>query len=58
MALTGAQVQGSESAKVVIIEFADFQCPFCGEYARTVYPQLIRQLVDAGKQVRVSKSPA
>ncbi len=29
-------VTGGENAKVTIIEFSDFQCPFCGRAAKTV----------------------
>ena len=31
-----APVTGGDSAKVTVIEFSDFQCPFCGRAAKTV----------------------
>jgi protein-disulfide isomerase len=31
---------GSAHAKVAVIEFSDFQCPFCGRFARDVFPSL------------------
>ncbi len=31
-----APYSGSENAKVTIVEFSDFQCPFCGRGAKTV----------------------
>jgi len=40
---------GSGTAKVAMVEFSDFQCPFCGRYAREVYPKLRHDYVDAGK---------
>ncbi len=41
-----ARRQGSPN--VAIVEFADFQCPFCGQYARDTYPQLQREFVETG----------
>jgi protein-disulfide isomerase len=41
--------QGATTAKVAIIEFSDYQCPFCGRYAKDTYPQLIKDYVDVGK---------
>jgi len=32
----GSPMKGSKSAKVVIHEFSDFQCPFCSQAAKTV----------------------
>jgi protein-disulfide isomerase len=32
-----------------VIEYADFQCPACGAFARTVEPQLIEDYVKTGK---------
>ena len=40
---------GAKTAKVVVQEFADFQCPICAEYVRSVEPQIIKDYVDTGK---------
>ncbi|HYN06699.1 MAG TPA: DsbA family protein [Vicinamibacterales bacterium] len=34
--------------QVALVEFSDFQCPFCGQYARETYPQIIRDFVETG----------
>jgi protein-disulfide isomerase len=34
--LTGKTARGNENAKVVIVEFSDFQCPFCGRVQQTI----------------------
>ncbi|AEB46010.1 DsbA family protein [Micromonospora maris] len=39
---------GEPDAPVVVIEYADFQCPFCGKHARETAPRLIREYVDRG----------
>lgn len=40
---------GSPTAPVVIVEWGDFQCPFCGAFARDTQPALLAQYVDTGK---------
>ena len=42
---------GSKVAKVVIVEYSDFHCPFCRRHAREVLPRLKRDFIDTG-QVR------
>ncbi|MGK2881114.1 MAG: DsbA family protein [Mycobacterium sp.] len=40
--------QGSVTAPVTFIEFADFRCPFCAQFARTTEPHLIDKYVNDG----------
>lgn len=42
-------VKGNAGAKVKIIEFADFRCPFCERFFSQTEPQLIKDYVDTGK---------
>ena len=49
VSLSGAQVSGSRGAKVAMIVYSDFQCPFCGKFARETLPAVERQYVDSGK---------
>lgn len=39
---------GKQDAPVVLIEYADFQCPFCGRFSRETQPDLIHDYVDKG----------
>ncbi|GAA2291910.1 thioredoxin domain-containing protein [Streptomyces atrovirens] len=39
---------GRADAPVVMIEYSDFQCPFCGRFARETKPELLRSYVDKG----------
>ena len=38
----------TKDALVTIIEFSDFQCPFCGRYTRETAPGLRAEFVDTG----------
>ena len=49
ISVTGEPFKGAANAKVAVIEFSDFQCPFCGRYDKETYPQLIKDYVDTGK---------
>ncbi|MDG4860783.1 thioredoxin domain-containing protein [Streptomyces sp. T-3] len=40
--------QGKADAPVVLIEYADFKCGFCGKFARDTEPELVKKYVDAG----------
>ena len=39
---------GSPEAPLVLVEFVDYQCPFCAQHARTVLPELIQRYVQLG----------
>ncbi len=40
---------GDKNAKVKVIEFADFQCPFCEKFHNDAEKQMIKDYVDTGK---------
>jgi protein-disulfide isomerase len=42
-------VKGEPSARVVMIEYSDFECPFCAQFARAIAPQIDRDYVITGK---------
>ena len=45
----GVAMLGDSSAPVTIVEFTDFQCPFCGRHATTTFPALRSGDIKAGK---------
>lgn len=44
---------GPENAKVTIIEFSDFQCPFCRSFWRETLEKIKSEYIDSGKSVRI-----
>ncbi len=46
---TNDAVLGSADATVTIVEFSDFQCPFCRTFFTDTYHQLIKEYIDTGK---------
>jgi protein-disulfide isomerase len=44
-AISNVMGQGS----VAVVEFSDFQCPYCGKYAANTWPRLKHDFVDSGK---------
>ena len=44
----GAAIDGKADAQITVIEFSDFQCPYCASFARDVLPELRTKFVHAG----------
>lgn len=42
-------VLGNSSAPITMIEFSDYECPFCQRHFRDTHKQLVQNYVDAGK---------
>ncbi len=42
---------GSKNAKVVLVDFSDFECPFCKKYFDETFEQLKKDYVDTGKVI-------
>jgi protein-disulfide isomerase len=42
-------ILGDEDAPVTIIEFSDYECPFCARFYLNTLPQLKREYIDTGK---------
>lgn len=40
---------GKQNAKVTIIEFSDFQCPFCEQFFTKTFAQIKKTYIDTGK---------
>jgi len=53
-----ANQKGNANAKITVVEFADYQCPFCERFEQTVAPDLLKQYVDSGKVSFVYKHSA
>lgn len=42
---------GNADAPVIVVEYGDYQCPACGQFASTVKPKIVEEFVKTG-QVR------
>lgn len=45
----GEPFRGKKDAKLTMIEFSEFQCPFCGRHVRETVPQLEKEYIETGK---------
>jgi protein-disulfide isomerase len=41
--------RGQADAPVTVVEYADFQCPACGDFATTIEAGIVKDYVDTGK---------
>jgi protein-disulfide isomerase len=49
LSVNGEPFKGAVAAQVAIIEYADFECQFCGDFMREVYPQIAENYIKPGK---------
>jgi len=49
MNLEGAQMLGSKNAPVTMVEFTDYQCPFCQSFHTQTFGELKKNFIDTGK---------
>jgi protein-disulfide isomerase len=49
VSLGTAAIKGDKNAPVTMLEFSDFECPFCSRFAMGTLPQIVSEYVDKGK---------
>lgn len=42
-------IKGDPNAPITIIEFSDYECPFCQRFYLTTYQQIVENYIDTGK---------
>ncbi len=42
-------VIGAPNAAVTLVEFTDYQCPFCSRHVKNTHPQIASEYIDTGK---------
>lgn len=42
----GRPIRGNPNAKVVVVNFDDFECPFCARVHQTLFPELLKEYGD------------
>jgi protein-disulfide isomerase len=47
--LEGGQMLGSKDAPLTMVEYTDYQCPFCRQFHTTVFNELKKNFIDTGK---------
>ncbi|HEV2492057.1 MAG TPA: DsbA family protein [Terriglobia bacterium] len=49
LSIQGEPFMGEKDAKVTMVEFSDYQCPFCGRNFQQTFPQIVTDYVKTGK---------
>lgn len=54
--IADAPARGAASAPVVMLEFSDYECPFCGRFVRDTFPAVDREYIQTGKVKHVFRA--
>ena len=49
VSIAGGAIKGDENAQVTVVEFTDYQCPFCRRHVHDTQPQIEKDYVKTGK---------
>ena len=49
LSIAGDPVKGDPGAALTLVEFSDYQCPFCARHSQSTLPQVDREYVQTGK---------
>ncbi len=49
LSVKGKPYKGNENAKLTLIEFSDYQCPFCARHVKNTLPRLEEKYIRTGK---------
>ena len=55
ISISGAAFKGTADARVTLVEFSDYQCPFCRRHFTRTMPELVKNYVETGKLKYVMK---
>jgi len=53
--ISGAALEGNQTAAIALVIYSDFQCPYCSGFARTTFRDIERHYVSTGKLLVVFK---
>ena len=49
VSVVGRPTLGAQNAPITMVEFSDYQCPYCKRYVSTVFPTIKKDYIDTGK---------
>lgn len=49
ISVQGLSLKGNPLARVAIVEYSDFECPFCGKFVKEVLPQIEEKYIATGR---------